>query len=63
MNPIRDEIELKKQSVARLLDGNAPVVSSTYMMTCTKTGSGSFINSLDVPTGLLPGNFGVRVID
>lgn len=63
MIPIRDEIELKKQSVARLLDGNAPVVSSTYMMTCTKTGSGSFINSLDVPTGLLPGNFGVRVID
>ena len=63
MIPIRDEIELKKQSVARLLDGKPPVVSATYMMGCTKTGSGSFVNSLDVPTGLLPGNFGVRVID
>ena len=29
----------------------------------TKNMSGSYINSLDVPTGLLPGNFGCRVID
>lgn len=63
MIPIRDEIELKKQSVARLIDGQPPKVSATYMMACTKTQSGSYINNLDVPTGLLPGNFGVRVID
>lgn len=29
----------------------------------TLTKSGSYINSLDIPTGLLPGNFGCRVID
>jgi hypothetical protein len=29
----------------------------------TKNMSGSYLNSLDVPTGLLPGNFGCRVID
>ena len=63
MIPVRDEIELKKQSIARLLDGQPPKVSATYAMACTKTQSGSFVNSLDVPTGLLPGNFGVRVID
>ena len=63
MVPIRDEVELKKQSVARQLDGNAPVVSTTYMLGLAKTASGSYVNNLDVPTSLLPGNFGVRVID
>lgn len=63
MVPIKDEIELKKQSVARMLDGNAPVVSATYMLGLSKTVSGSYINNLDVPTMLLPGNFGVRVVD
>jgi len=63
MVPIRDEVELKKQSVARQLDGNAPVVSTTYMLGLAKTASGSYVNNLDVPTALLPGNFGVRVID
>ena len=29
----------------------------------SKTVSGSYINNLDLPTGLLPGNFGVRVVD
>ncbi len=29
----------------------------------TKNKSGSYINTLDIPTGLLPGNFGCRVID
>jgi len=29
----------------------------------TKNISGSYLNCLDVPTGLLPGNFGCRVID
>ncbi len=63
MVPIRDEIELKKQSVARQLGDNPPVVSATYMLGLSKTVSGSFVNNLDVPTALLPGNFGVRVID
>ncbi len=63
MVPIRDEIELKKQSVAPQLGDNPPVVSATYMLCLSKTVSGSFVNNLDVPTALLPGNFGVRVID
>lgn len=63
MVPIRDEIELKKQSVARQLGDNPPVVSATYMLGLSKTVSGSYVNNLDVPTALLPGNFGVRVID
>jgi len=29
----------------------------------TKTAAGSYIRSLDVPTNLMPGNFGCRVID
>lgn len=63
MVPIKDEIELKKQSVARQLGDNPPVVSATYMLGLSKTVSGSYINNLDVPTSLLPGNFGVRVVD
>jgi hypothetical protein len=63
MVPIRDEIELKKQSLAIIFGGNPPTVSKSYNLGVTKTGSGSYVNSLDVPTALLPGNFGVRVID
>ena len=33
------------------------------MLGLSKTVGGSYVNNLDVPTGLLPGNFGVRVID
>jgi hypothetical protein len=40
-----------------------PIVSQSFSMGITKNISGSYINSLDVPTGLLPGNFGCRVID
>jgi hypothetical protein len=29
----------------------------------TKTKGGNHINCLDIPTGLLPGNFGCRVVD
>lgn len=29
----------------------------------SKTVSGSYVNNLDIPTGLMPGNFGVRVLD
>ena len=49
--------------MARLIGENPPVVSATYMLGLSKTVSGSYINNLDVPTGLLPGNFGVRTID
>lgn len=58
-----DEIELKKQSVARAIGDNPPVVSATYMLGLSKTVSGSYVNNLDVPTALLPGNFGCRVLD
>lgn len=43
--------------------GTMPVVSQTYTMSLTKNMSGSYVNCLDVPTQLLPGNFGCRVID
>ena len=43
--------------------GTQPVVSHTYSASMTKNMSGHYINCLDVPTGLLPGNFGCRVID
>jgi hypothetical protein len=43
--------------------GIAPVVSSTYMLGLSKTVSGSYVNNLDLPTALLPGNFGARVVD
>ena len=33
------------------------------MLGLSKTVSGSYVNNLDLPTGLLPGNFGVRVLD
>ena len=33
------------------------------MLGLSKTASGSYVNNLDIPTALLPGNFGVRVID
>ena len=33
------------------------------MLGLSKTVSGSYVNNLDLPTGLLPGNFGVRVVD
>jgi len=61
--PEHDEISLRKQSVATLAATNPPVVSSTYALGLGKTVSGSYVNNLDLPTGLLPGNFGVRVID
>lgn len=60
---VLDEIELKKQSVAKQIGENPPVVSATYMLGLSKTVSGSYVNNLDVPTGLLPGNFGCRVLD
>lgn len=60
-----DEIGLKRQKVAKEMKekGQMPVCSQTYSMGVTKTRSGSFINNLDVPTGLVPGNFGCRVVD
>ena len=34
---------------------------SPYTISVTKSVAGNFINTLDVPTNNLPGNFGVRV--
>ena len=61
--PEHDEIALRKQSMQTMIATSPPVVSSTYMLGLSKTVSGSYVNNLDLPTGLLPGNFGVRVID
>lgn len=60
-----DEIALKKQSVVKDMKekGTMHIVSQTYTMGMTKNMSGSYLNCLNVPTGLLPGNFGCRVID
>lgn len=49
--------------MANSIIGKAPVVSSTYMLGLSKTVSGSYVNNLDLPTALLPGNFGARVVD
>jgi hypothetical protein len=38
-------------------------VSSTYNLGMSKTAAGAYIRSLDIPTTLMPGNFGCRVID
>ncbi len=64
-NEPNDEITLKKQSVAKEIKekGFVPSVSSTYTLGMTKTMGGHYINSLDVPSNLLPGNFGCRVAD
>jgi len=43
--------------------GYQPLASESYALGITKTIGGNFINSLDVPSNLLPGNFGCRVVD
>jgi hypothetical protein len=64
-NEQMDEICLKNQKVSKELKEKnmQPVASMTYTMGITKNKSGSYINNLDVPTGLVPGNFGCRVVD
>ena len=64
-NEVHDEITLKKQSVVKEMKekGYQPLVSESYTQGLNKTMGGNFINSLDVPSNLLPGNFGCRVID
>lgn len=43
--------------------GLQPLVSETYSLGLSKTMGGNYINCLDVPSNLLPGNFGCRVVD
>lgn len=45
-----------------MLRNGAGAVAS-YTMNITKSVAGSFINTLDVPTMHLPGNFGIRTIE
>ena len=59
--PEVDEITLKNSKNDQTM--GAPVVSQQYNLGLSKTVSGSYINNLDIPTSLLPGNFGVRVLD
>ena len=65
INELFDEISLKKSSVANEIKAYVGVepVSQTYNLGMTKTAAGAYIRSLDVPTNLMPGNFGCRVID
>jgi hypothetical protein len=49
----KDEVELKNVKKEEDIQ---------FVMSLTKTISGAFVNSNDVPTQELPGNFGVRVI-
>ena len=60
--PEIDEITLRnvKTDTAAL---GTQLVSQHYNMGLSKTVSGSYVNNLDIPTGLMPGNFGVRVLD
>lgn len=39
------------------------MTSHTYALGLSKTVSGGYVNTLDVPNQLLPGNFGVRILD
>lgn len=50
----KDEMQLKNAKKEE---------DKTFIMSLTKTVSGNFINTLDVPTYDVPGNFGVRVIE
>lgn len=50
----KDEIELRNAKSEQ---------DVSFVKTLSKSISGAFINTLDVPTYDLPGNFGVRVIE
>lgn len=54
----KDEIEMKSSKKDAL-----EASKTQYAMTASKTVSGSFVNTCQVPTYDLPGNFGVRVIE
>jgi hypothetical protein len=59
--PEIDEISLK--NVKADTTNASLLVSQHYNLGLSKTVSGSYVNNLDIPTGLMPGNFGVRVLD
>lgn len=63
--PEVDEITLKnaKNETTSGVTQGMSVVSRSYNLGLSKTVSGSYVNNLDIPTYLLPGNFGVRVLD
>ena len=46
-----------------MLRNNQGGIISPYTMAITKSVAGNFINTLDVPTLNLPGNFGVRAVE
>jgi hypothetical protein len=46
-----------------MIRNNQGAQVSPYNFQLTKTVGGSLINTLDVPTQNLPGNFGIRVIE
>jgi hypothetical protein len=39
------------------------IVATSYTMQVTKSLAGNFVNSLDVPSQYMPGNFGIRAIE
>ncbi len=38
-------------------------ISTNYAVSTQRTKGGSYVNSLDIPMALIPGNFGCRVVD
>lgn len=49
--------------MAKKIGGNPALTSASYALGLSKTVSGCYVNNLDVPTQMLPGNFGVRILD
>ena len=59
-----DEIEMRKQSVVQDIKATGlKPLSNNYSISKQRTQGGCFIKSLDIPTSLIPGNFGCRVVD
>ena len=59
-----DEIEMRKQSVVQDIKATGlKPLSNNYSIGKQRTQGGCFIKSLDIPTSLIPGNFGCRVVD
>jgi len=62
-HPIPEVDEICLKNTKNDFIGAKGMVSQHYNLGLSKTVSGSYVNNLDIPTGLLPGNFGVRVLD
>ena len=62
-HPVPEVDEICLKNTKNDFANTKAMVSQHYNLGLSKTVSGSYVNNLDIPTGLLPGNFGVRVLD